>query len=120
MGQKKRQRLKMDPGELAAIVERTRGALDAEDFTKLKAAMDTLAFRTEELRAKGTSIARLRKLLFGAPTEKTRAVLKKAGKKPPGGPEAGQEEKAKRTGHGRATGQRRTRGTRARKCRTSR
>jgi transposase len=101
MGKKKRQRLEVDPVELSAIVERTRGTLGEEDFAKLKAAMDTLAFLHAELQAKGTSIARLRKLLFGAPTEKTRAVLEEAGKKLPGGPEAGQEQKAKRPGHGR-------------------
>ena len=102
MNKNKRQRLDVDPVELAAIVERTRdGALGAEDFAKLKAAIETLAFLQAELQAKGTSIARLRKLLFGASTEKTRAVLKEAGSKPPGGTEAGQEEKAKRPGHGR-------------------
>jgi len=102
MGKKKRQHLEVSRVELAAIVERTRdGALGAEDFAKLKAAIDTLAFLQAELQAKGTSIARLRQLLFGAPTEKTRAVLKQAGNKPPGGPEAGQQEKARRPGHGR-------------------
>jgi hypothetical protein len=102
MGKKKRQHLDVSPVELAAIVERTRdGALGAEDFAKLKAAIDTLAFLQAELQAKGTSIARLRQLLFGAPTEKTGAVLKEAGNKPPGGPEAGQQEKAKRPGQGR-------------------
>lgn len=102
MSKNKRQHLEMDSVELAAIVERTRGALGAEDFEKLKAAIATLAFLQAELRAKGTSIARLRQLLFGAPTEKTRTVLKEAGNKPSGGPEAGQQEKkARPPGHGR-------------------
>ncbi len=101
MSKNKRQRLEVDSKELSAIVERTRGTLGVEDFTKLKAALDTLAFLTAELQAKGASIARLRKLLFGAPTEKTRAVLEEAEKKPPGGPEAKQEQKARRPGHGR-------------------
>src|SRR5215218_2336632 len=94
---KKRQRLGVDPVELAAIVERTRGVLSAEDFAQLKAALDTLAFMTAELQAKGTSLARLRKLLFGAPSEKTRTVLK--GQKP-SRPDAGQQQ-AQRPGHGR-------------------
>jgi transposase len=102
MSKNKRQHLEVDSVELAAIVERTRGALGAEDFEKLKAAIATLAFLQAELRAKGTSIARLRQLLFGAPTEKTRTVLKEAGTKPPSGPEAGQQEKkARPPGHGR-------------------
>lgn len=61
--------------ELVAIVERTRGALSADDHAKLKAAIDTLAFLTAELQATGTSLDRLRRLLFGAPTEKTRTLL---------------------------------------------
>ncbi len=101
MSKNKRQRLDVSPVELAAIVERTRGTLGEEDFAKLKAAIETLAFLQAELQAKGTSIARLRKLLFGAPTEKTRAVLKQEGNKPPGGPEAGQQQKARPPGHGR-------------------
>ena len=89
MGKKKRQPRQVDSAQLAAIVERTRtGALGEEDFATLKAALDTLAFLTAELQAKGTSLARLRRLLFGAPTEKTAQVLRKAG--PPAGRPQGQ------------------------------
>jgi transposase len=62
---------------LRAIVERTQtGALDAKEYEALKAVVETLAFFTQELEAKGASIARLRKLIFGASTEKTSQVLK--------------------------------------------
>ena len=62
--------------ELGSIVERTRlGALSTDEHAKLKAAMDTLAFVTAELRRKQTSLDRLRRLLFGAPTEKTCTVV---------------------------------------------
>jgi len=62
--------------ELVAIVERAKAAaLSPEDHAKLKAAMDTLAFITAELQTKQTSLDRLRRLLFGAPTEKTRMIL---------------------------------------------
>ncbi len=37
--------------------------------------MDTLVFLTAELQTKQTSLDRLRRLLFGAPTEKTRTIL---------------------------------------------
>jgi hypothetical protein len=60
---------------LGAIVERAKAALSAEDHAKLKAAMDTLAFVTAELERKQTSLDRLRRLLFGAPTEKTRTIV---------------------------------------------
>ncbi len=102
--------------ELEAIVERAREALSVEDHEKLKAAVDTLAYLTRELEAKGTSIARLRRLIFGPSTEKTSQVLGDAvGAE---GPEADSEagaavtsgglartgeapDKAKRPGHGR-------------------
>lgn len=118
MGKKKRQQLEVDPADLAAIVERTRGALSAEDFAKLKAAMDTLAFVTAELQAKGTSIERLRRLLFGAPTEKTDEVLRKAGQPPAGRLQDPAQQRAAAPGHGRNaaaayTGARRERVTHA-------
>lgn len=97
--------------ELAAIVERTRVALSADDHAKLKAAVDTLAFLTAELQAKGTSLDRLRRLLFGAPTEKTRTILgaDAAPDRPDAPPPATSSEatapasgaKPKRPGHGR-------------------
>lgn len=62
--------------ELEAIVERTKaGALSLEEHAKLKAAMGTLAFVTAELKRKQASLERLRHLLFGAKTEKTRSIV---------------------------------------------
>jgi hypothetical protein len=67
--------LELNFEELGAILERAQAALSAEDHTKLKAALDTLAFLTAELQAKGTSLDRLRRLLFGPTTETTRTIL---------------------------------------------
>jgi len=50
-------------------------ALSPDDHAKLKAALDTLAFLTAELQTKQTSLDRLRRLLFGTTTEKTRTVV---------------------------------------------
>jgi transposase len=62
--------------ELLGIVERTKTSpLTEDDREKLTGALDTLQFLTRELEAKGTSIARLRRLLFGPSTEKTSQVL---------------------------------------------
>jgi hypothetical protein len=61
--------------ELGTIVERTKAALSADDHATLKAAMDTLVFLTAELQTKQTSLDRLRRLLFGVTTEKTRTIL---------------------------------------------
>jgi transposase len=97
----------IDFGELTAILERSENApLGAEERGKLKAALDTLAFLTEQISTKGTTIERLRRMLFGASTEKTAnmfadppqdeaAVLK------PGGGAKGGEEGRRRAGHGR-------------------
>ena len=49
--------------------------MSAEDHAKLKAALDTLAFVTAELQTKQTSLDRLRRLLFGTKTEKTRTIV---------------------------------------------
>ncbi len=68
--------------ELAAVLERAKGALSAEDHAKLTAAMATLASTTQivaeliaQLQGKKTSLERLRRMLFGSPTEKTDEVL---------------------------------------------
>lgn len=69
-GKPKRRELKLD--ELKAILVRAqKGALSDEDHGTLEAAIDTLAYLTTELEAKGASIRRLRKLIFGSSTEKT-------------------------------------------------
>jgi len=61
--------------ELSAIVERAQ--LSDEDREKLQAALETLALVTNELETKGTSIRRLRKLLFGSgSSEKLDEVLR--------------------------------------------
>src|SRR5690606_40764513 len=61
--------------QLEAILERARTApLGDADLETLRSAVDTLAFVTRELEMKGASIRRLRRLLFGASTEKTSKV----------------------------------------------
>jgi transposase len=62
--------------ELKAIIARAKaGPLGDADVGKLEAAMDTLAFLTRELEAKGASIQRLRRMIFGSSTEKTSRVV---------------------------------------------
>ena len=68
--------------EIAAIVERTKALLSAQDHEKLKAAINTLASTLEivaeliaQLHSKEISVERLRRMLFGSTTEKTEAVL---------------------------------------------
>jgi hypothetical protein len=72
------ERIEINMDELIAIVVQARSApLSAEDFEKLKAALETLGYVTGELEKKGASIRRLRKLIFGATTEKTSAIFGK-------------------------------------------
>ncbi len=105
--------LEVSLADLAAIVERTQTeALTASDHAILKTAMTTLAFLTAELQTKTTSLERLRRMLFGAKTERTRDVLKDPATEPAPGPEtagseaqspppAASEPKPKAPGHGR-------------------
>ena len=72
--------LDVPPDELTAIVAKAeRGeVLSAEEAGKLRAAIELIGFLRTELQSKTTSLERLRKMLFGAPTEKTAAVLHEA------------------------------------------
>jgi transposase len=70
---------------VTAILDQAKSSpLTPDGYTKLKAVIDTLAFLTRELQAKKVSLERLRKMLFGAKTEKTSQVL--AGERAPGEP----------------------------------
>jgi len=72
-------RQELSRGELSGIVERAKtGPLSEADYATLKAAVETLAFLTRELEAKGTTLERLRRWLFGASTEKTSHVVGEA------------------------------------------
>jgi transposase len=74
------ERLDVSTEELTGLLEQARRAPLAEDgYRKLKAAIDTLAYVTELLEKKETSLAALRELLCPATTEKTSKVLEQAG-----------------------------------------
>ena len=72
-------RVEIPIAKLNAIVDRTRSeALPEADHATLKAAMETLARLTEELETQNTTLARVRRLLFGPRSETTETVLGKA------------------------------------------
>jgi len=72
-------RIDLRMADLQRLVDRTRHTpLTEDEYTTLKAAIDTLGYVAELVEAKGTTLAGLRQLLFGATTETTRAVLKRA------------------------------------------
>lgn len=69
-----RKELKLE--DLKGILTHAKEApLSPEEYEKLEAAIDTLAFLTNELEAKGASIRRLRQMIFGSSTEKTSQVV---------------------------------------------
>jgi transposase len=98
----------MDREELKQLVERARASLSAEEYRKLKGVVEALSYLTDLVADQETTIHDLRQLLFPASTEKTEAVLKKAGiagaaktaADPSGTSQAG-EQKKNVPGHGR-------------------
>src|SRR5438874_11567990 len=102
-----RPRLDLPIEELTAIIQRAEvGPISAAESAKLKALVETFALLKTELQSKQTSVERLQRMLFGASTEKTRAVLNEVptqGK--PASPKDGTHPQAnpddKRGGHGR-------------------
>jgi transposase len=76
--------LDLDMHRLDDVLRRAEGALPEEDYAILKAVVESYSYIADLVGEKNTSIARLRKLLFGAKTEKTAAVLgKQAEPQPP-------------------------------------
>jgi transposase len=75
--QKAPRRIQIPIDELEAIVERTRSeALPEAEHATLKAAVETLARVTAELESTQTTLARVQRIVFGSPSERTAAVLK--------------------------------------------
>jgi hypothetical protein len=66
--------------DLERLAERARQApLSDDDYATLKAALHTLGYVAQLVEDKAVTITRLRQILFGASTEKTRDVLARAG-----------------------------------------
>jgi transposase len=69
--------IELDRTELQEILEHAKAALSQAEYETLHAAMETLIFLTRELEKNRVSVQRLKKLLFGATTEKTQKVMEK-------------------------------------------
>ena len=67
--------IEMDADKLEDVLRRAEAALDEEDYSLLKAVVESYATIAALVGEKATTIARLRKMLFGASTEKTSAVI---------------------------------------------
>jgi transposase len=66
--------LELDMDKLADVLQRAEAALDEEDYALLKAVVESYAYVADLVGDKNTTIRRLRKMLFGASTEKTATV----------------------------------------------
>ena len=67
--------IELDMDKLEDVLRRAEAALNVEDYSLLKAVVESYAYIAELVGEKTTTIARLRKMLFGASTEKTAAVV---------------------------------------------
>ena len=93
-------RMDVSRQELDAVLARVREKLEEADYEKLKAAIETLAYLTDLVQQKEISLGRLRKILFGAATEKTRQVTPPDAATVQQGEEKSEAARA-RLGHGR-------------------
>lgn len=98
--------IKIDRGEIAELLERVKiRALTEGDYDLIEDLAELVLCLNDLLADKNASIERLRKMLFGASTETTRAVLGEDEEKPeepPGDETASEEgETKKRKNHGR-------------------
>ena len=62
--------------ELETLLERARSSVSAEDYQTMKHLVDSYLYVLELVEDKQTTIKRLRQILFGHKTEKTRNVQK--------------------------------------------
>lgn len=76
MKRAKQEIVALNEDRIEALLLRAERALNEEDYQTVKAVFESYSYLTELVDDKRTTIARLRKILFGARTERTRAVLK--------------------------------------------
>ena len=72
-------RINLDMKELQEYLDQARSTLGEDAYSKLTAALETLAYMTDLVEDKDTTISKLRKIIFGVSTEKTRNVVGKEG-----------------------------------------
>ena len=67
--------IELDTNKLEEILGRAEAALGEEDYQTIKAVIESYAYIADLVGDKNTTIYRLRKMLFGAKTEKTAAAV---------------------------------------------
>jgi transposase len=79
----------VDSTQLADVLRRVEQSLDEKDTKLIRAVFESYVYVADLVDDKNTSIRRLRKLFFGARTEKTEAVVGRPTEKPDAGPQGG-------------------------------
>jgi transposase len=72
-------RLEVKVDDLDKALERVRSIIDEEDYKTLADGVEALAYLSAEIGKQGASIRKLRKLIFGPSSEKTKDVLERCG-----------------------------------------
>jgi hypothetical protein len=67
--------VEVDNMQLEDVLRRVEQALDTKDAALIRAVFQSYVYVADLVEAKNTSIRRLRRLFFGARTEKTEAVV---------------------------------------------
>ena len=68
--------VEVDHRQREALLERAeQQAFETEDYETIRAVLESYSYVTNLIDQKSTTLARLRKLLFGDRTEKTRQVI---------------------------------------------
>jgi transposase len=83
MARKPPEILEVDSQQLDEVLRRAEQTLEQKDAELIRAVFQSYAYVAELVEDKNTSIRRLRQLFFGARTEKTDAVVKRAADAPP-------------------------------------
>jgi transposase len=81
--------VEVDNAQLDDVLRRVEQALDEKDAKLIRAVFQSYAYVSDLVEDKNTSIRRLRKLFFGARTEKTEAVVGRQTEKPEATPQNG-------------------------------
>src|ERR1700687_4240026 len=74
--------VEVDSTPLEEVLRRVEQSLDAKDTKLIRAVFESYVYVPDLVEDKNTSIRRLRKLFFGARTEKTEAVVGRQAEKP--------------------------------------
>jgi transposase len=81
--------VEVDNTHLEEVLRRVEQALDEKDTKLIRAVFASYVYVADLVEDKNTSIRRLRKLFFGARTEKTEAVVGRSAEKPDAAPQDG-------------------------------